>query len=382
MFHIVSRIVGVILTIFVVVRASILIYNLVFPTPTPPPETPVINPIHGKIPPLQIDPIGIKLASNYSTRLDLITTTLPAEPKVAAIYPIRKAPYGFLSSDRAQAIASSFELNTEPIQLSPTESVWTAPNVTLQVNDQSLNFRYLYNYVADPGVFKPGNFSTLQIVQQQAITLLAKHNLMPTPPGDLATGNQTIYFLKYQNGQLQPVSNISDAAAIRIDFNRSPVIITKDKQKYIYPYVSPRYLGNVTYLLLAAPIPQQIKIIDLNFTHWEYNAEEIGIYPLISSDTAWDRLQKQPNLFTIYTGNLSLGPLDRPTTALIQDITAKNVYLAYYDLDKYQPYLQPVWVFIGKATLVEGGQVDWVAYVPATDSNYLSGETPAPQSPK
>jgi hypothetical protein len=51
----------------------------------------------------------------------------------------------------------------------------------------------------------------------------------------------------------------------------------------------------------------------------------------------------------------------RPNQA---NITIKKMFLAYYDPDEYQPYLQPVYVFVGDN--------DFVGYVPAVEDALLS----------
>ena len=48
------------------------------------------------------------------------------------------------------------------------------------------------------------------------------------------------------------------------------------------------------------------------------------------------------------------------------------MYLAYYDQDEKQDYMQPVWVFQGDCTLDEPNEnIKYFAYVPAVKEPWL-----------
>ncbi len=380
MFKITSRIIGAALAIFIAARISFLVYNLIFPETPPPTPTPATNPIYGQLPALKLNRVKIKLASNYSTKLDLVTAQLPPQPEVAPVFPVLTRPYSFLSSDRAQAIAASFGLTEQPIKLNTVESVWTAPNVSLQINEQSLNFFYQFNYSADPAVFVTGNLVSQRSIINWSRELMMKHTLIENNqlPDGFTEENQKVYFLNYQNKQLQPVQKVSEANAARIDFERNDISFGNNS----YPLLPPKYLGSVTYILLSAPTQGSYKTLEFNFTQWRYAPEPTAIYPLISSSIAWDNLQRNPPIFTVYAGNLELGPMDRTTTTpTIQNLTAKKVFFAYMDIDTVQDFIQPIWVFVGKASLVQGGEIDWVAYVPAVHPDWVISSSTHDTSP-
>lgn len=125
-------------------------------------------------------------------------------------------------------------------------------------------------------------------------------------------------------------------------------------------------------MLLGTKDQSTIQPLEVSHTLWRYSAAEGGTYPILSSQKAWEMLQLAPQNYTVYVGNLSLGPMDRNTSVpTVSSITVKTVEYSYYNPKAEMDYIQPVWVFKGKAGLSVGGELDWVAYVPAIDLSYV-----------
>ena len=80
----------------------------------------------------------------------------------------------------------------------------------------------------------------------------------------------------------------------------------------------------------------------MNF--FEKSEEQFGVYPLKSGQEAWQELTDDKGLIVAGTRGQ-------------KNITIKKMFIAYLDPSIYQPYLQPVYVFLGES--------DFVAYVPA-----------------
>jgi len=76
----------------------------------------------------------------------------------------------------------------------------------------------------------------------------------------------------------------------------------------------------------------------------------VGIYPLKSGDLAWEELTKGKGIV-----------LSNPKEK--KEVVIKQMSLAYLDPDFYQPYLQPVYLFIGED--------NFSAFVPAVSFDYL-----------
>jgi hypothetical protein len=182
--------------------------------------------------------------------------------------------------------------------------------------------------------------------------------------------------LKYLNGKLQPVQSINEASAARIDFIRNPVSFTIADRNATFQFVSPSYVGSVAYTLLGiAEDRRNPRPIEVNHVLWRYDSAAGETYPMITSQIAWESIQQNPELFTVYVGNLEMGPMDRNiSTPVINSIRIKKVYFAYYNFEIEQDYVQPVWVFEGKAQLSTGGELDWVGYVPALEPRWIKNQ--------
>jgi len=347
-----------------------------YPTSQPSTPSPTATLLFGNLPQLEVKPRTISLPANFSVQLDLYRASLPASPGIANVYPILKAPYGFLSEDRAKELARTFGLSNEPIKLSTTENVWSRPNTTLKVNIQSLNFHYEYNYGADTRVFANSSFSGKPQVEDITTSMLTKHTMLSGFGDDLSQGIKSISFLSYKSGQLAPVSKLEEATAARVDIMREPVSYTVDNLNVTIPFVSPSYVGSLTYVIVVNTkleknntFPQAIEISN---THWKFQQDLASTYPIITSQSAWEEFQVSPQSYVVYVGNSKLGPEDFVGgTPEIQTFITRDSYLAYLDPEDESDFIQPVWVFTGEATLTSGGMLDWAAYVPAIDPAHL-----------
>lgn len=375
------RVGGITVGALLAIRIVFLIYDLTIRLPEPAIPPALIDCKYSPVPPLVLERVPINFPTNFSIILDLVRGDLPPEPAVANIYPVLKAPYGFLSQDRAKNLAETFDFTDEPIKISSTESLWRRVNETLRVNTQSLNYSFAYNYSADPSVFVAGRFTSQSQIQALAKVIFEQHSFFADkdPLNDLRTEDRDVEFpihmLRYQDQKLQPTRQILAAAAARVDFPRRNVTYTlSNGVAQDYSFVPPHYIDTNVNILMAGINAENAQLLEFNFTHWRYAPEQAATCPVISSTTAWELVQQDPALFTIYLGNLDLGPLDRLSSVpVVQKIDVKNVFLAFYDPTKEQDFIQPVWVFVGKGQIVQGGELDWIGYVPALHPDYLQG---------
>ena len=109
-------------------------------------------------------------------------------------------------------------------------------------------------------------------------------------------------------------------------------------------YNSPHYV-------IFAPTDSQEVVIRAQVKLYDRSADQIGTYPLRSSEQAFADLKGGKGL---------LISAAQPNG----EIKIKKVFLAYYDPDIYQEYMQPVYVFLGENK--------FVAYVPAVTDEYLA----------
>ena len=96
------------------------------------------------------------------------------------------------------------------------------------------------------------------------------------------------------------------------------------------------------------------KVVSAQVKFFETSPTQIGVYPLISGQKAYE-------LLLAGKGVLISGSLDK------KNISIKSMTLGYFDPDIYQDYFQPIYVFTGDN--------DFVSYVPAVSERWLIDES-------
>ena len=159
---------------------------------------------------------------------------------------------------------------------------------------------------------------------------------------DLATGSAEIVYLKFTPPNLTPAVSLSEADFVRINLFRSDL----DGLKVLPP--NPK--NSMISFLFSGLRTLGKRIIEINYTYYPIETETFATYPLKITQTAWQELQGGSG----YIANLGEN----------QDgqITVRNVYLAYFDSDQPQNFLQPIFVFEGDR--------NFVGYVSAIDSKW------------
>ena len=147
--------------------------------------------------------------------------------------------------------------------------------------------------------------------------------------------------LNPETSEIVPLQTPESANIVEVDFflpdrNGIPVVTSSY-------YNSPNYVMYLINNSLQTVIKAQIRYFDRS-------QDQVGLYPLRTAQQAWDDLQK---------GNGSVVS----SQAQEGEIKIQKVFLAYYESEKYQEYIQPVYVFLGSN--------EWVAYVSAVSEAYL-----------
>jgi hypothetical protein len=93
------------------------------------------------------------------------------------------------------------------------------------------------------------------------------------------------------------------------------------------------------------------KILEMQYVFWPIAFDDFATYPLRSGAIAWQDLQ-DGYASIILNGN------NKDDT-----IKIRQIYLAYYDSEEPQNYLQPIFVF--------EGDNNFVAYLPAITEDWL-----------
>ena len=183
------------------------------------------------------------------------------------------------------------------------------------------------------------NLPTNQQAAQEAKNFLVSNGLLAE---DLANGTAEFEYLRFSTPELIPVSSLSEADFIRVNLFRANL----DDLRILPP--NPKK-SLISFLFSGSRTPGK-RIIEINYTYFPLEKEIFATYPLKPITQAWGELQ-QGQGFIANLGQNENG-----------QVTIRKVYLAYYDSETLQHYLQPIYVF-------EGDRNFW-GYVPAIDPKW------------
>ncbi len=168
-------------------------------------------------------------------------------------------------------------------------------------------------------------------------------------PADFARSKPTIIYYTYNPESTElTISDIPDATTnmVEVDFFRPEIEALPSNLST----VTSKFPNSQNYVAMVFK-DGDTKIVKAQVKYFETSEEQIGIYPLKTGDAAWEQL-------TTGKGCVVSGAPD------ITQVTIRKMFLAYYDPEDYQPYLQPVYVFIGSD--------NFVGYVPAVKDSLLT----------
>lgn len=92
-------------------------------------------------------------------------------------------------------------------------------------------------------------------------------------------------------------------------------------------------------------------VIKSQVNYFKKSEEIYGIYPIRSGNSAWSLLNSGAGYVVSYTPDAT-------------PVHITKMFLGYLDLESYEEYFQPVYVFLGDH--------NYVGYVPAVADNYFT----------
>lgn len=319
------------------------ILNSLFSREEPPPPPPDVR--FNKLPKPNF-PESFKSSSGLQFSLENVSGSPPETSPSGKVYRMPKKLPSFLAPDNAKKLAQKLGFLEEP-EINSVYYFFRSsedPLYTLQIDSVNLNYQLKYNYSENPEIFTSGQITSDDIVENEVKTFLQSY----APIDDsLLKGNRTLDYLKFNSAekQLTGSTSLSNSQAVRLNLFREDI----DNLKV----VTPNFFQSFNYVMFAPTNNSNLKnILEVVYTFWPIAVNDFATYPLISAAQAYEFLT---------SGSATVANIGFNSDATF--IIIRNIYLAYYDTEEPQQYLQPVFVF--------EGDNNFVAYYPAISSEYL-----------
>lgn len=298
----------------------------------------------------QIKPLVLKKEATTSAGFSFTLDTIEGQPITATatakvvLFPPAKFQFDYLPKVYLMAKTLGFDTEVVKHKLVNNEAIFQDSKQKLSIDINTYNFRYDYDFRKDTDLVNGAETPDQEAAQNTAINFLKSIDRYPQ---DLAMGKTNPVFMYYdkESSTAGIIDSPQESNMIEIDFYRPDVAQ--------YPAVSPSYFNSQNYVMLM-PNQSGAKVISAQVRFFETSTTQIGVYPLISGQRAYEKL---------LAGN---GILVSEGSGK-KNITIKKMFLGYFDPDVYQDYYQPVYVFLGDD--------NFVSYVPAVSEKYLIDET-------
>jgi len=322
-----------------VVRASIKYWDKLHPAPPPAP-----NVAFGKLPVIQFGKSSEIVPTNLQFQLQTIDGNLPNLDNQAKVYAITTLGSKFFDEEKTRQKANLLGFPLESEKINPTQFLFINPQTKakLQIDTINNNFEIYFPYQEDHSFV---NFPSLNQAQglNELKSLLSRVQLWPNDIDETKTQST---FLKYQLAEEKfiAVSSLSEAQLIQINLFRA-------NQNGLPILHSHPDKANISFIISQNSEPGK-KIIKGRYIHFPINYDHLATYPLKLSNVAWEELKTGK----AYIANLGNNPEQKP-------IVIRKIYLAYFDPDTDQDFLQPIFVF--------EGDNQFLAYLSAIDPAWV-----------
>lgn len=293
-----------------------------------------------------LEPIGFSHSIEYPADFTLTIDNIEGRPIDIAsegevfFIPPKRTRFGYQQTVALMAKAVGINTEVYDYTLDGTTAIYKEPLRTLNIDITTYNFSFELDYKRIPTLFSNTYTPNEVTIKEEAKAFLRKMNKF-TP--DLAQGSQHIIYLRYEpaTDEFIEVKAPEEANVVEVDFFTPDI---KD-----WPVVSPKYFNSHTYVTLVFNNEQKV-VIKSHVKLFDRDTSKPGTYPLKTGAQAWDELTQRKGVI--------VSPSKSGT-----DIVVREMFIGYYWADTYQPYLQPVYVFLG-----DNG---FAAYVPAVQNTYV-----------
>lgn len=302
------------------------------PAPPPPPTV-----AFGKLPALQFPQKTNPPKINFV--LEMIEGKTPLASPSGTVYFIAKPAANLLGLTRTTNLASRLNFKGEPQQLNPQTYRWqdlSSPFRFFEFDIITNNFKLTYDYALDLAVFNEKSLPDKEKAVSEAKTFLQNLGLT-----SLINSPTFVSFWQLSGNSLIKTTSLSTTDAVRVDLGREDINDLK--------VFSSAYPNELTHFLFSGNTDTQKRILETVYVYWPIDFLQSATYPLKTSQQAFEELKNGAGFVVNFTES--------------EKTIIRQIYLAYFYPDTYQPYLQPIFVFEGDG--------NFLAFVPAISPSWV-----------
>lgn len=317
--------------------------------------TPILHPLFGQIShPTLSEAVPSSRFSDYALdTFDGLTVSATASGNV---YFLPQGKSNLTYRSRAFSMAQTIGFDTEKATYKDNrekeEVIFKDGKQTLIIDTRDFNFSYESKLTNKDPMLATKGLPQEENIIAKAVSFLESLNKYPT---ELAQGVPTVLYIQYDTvkKELAMVENPEDANMAEVDFRRPDELLGEES----VPVVSPNYFNTQNYVVMifSPDDVNKFKIVRARVNFFPKSEDQIGIYPLKDGAQAFKDLQEGRGYIVSF-------PHDDA-----ERIYIKNMFVGYLNPEGYEPYLQPIYVFLGRD--------NFVAYVPAITDSFLTEPT-------
>lgn len=300
-----------------------------------------LNPVFNEMKPLEI--VDASSSANHTYIMDTVEGEPVTATEAARVFflPQSKFRFGYQEKIALMAKNLGFDPSVKYNLVGKTEAEYTDTRKTLRVDINNFNFKFDTNIQNSPELFTNNSFPDKDEAQNRAVDFLKSNDRYPA---DLAQGRMNVIFLQYDktSSRTAVLQDNQGANMVEVDFYRADIDT--------FPIVSPHYFNSQNYVTMVYN-SGIYTVVSAQVRFFERSLEEVGLYPVMDGKAAFEKLA---------TGS---GYIISGANIQKNEIAIKRMFLGYYDTDKYQQHMMPVYVFLGDE--------NFVAYVPAITDRWI-----------
>ena len=324
--------------------------DTVFPPKLPPPEV-----AFSKLPVLDIPQLPFKEGSSPEYVVDTKTGRLPADiPDRAKVYKIILPSPTHLAGERATTLADELGFSEEPKKLSSSEYFWekAEDGKTLEINIITGQLS-LKTDLRKLRLLQKGSPPSKATAIEQASRFLSKLGLLGE---DYSSGRKEATYLKIEGVSLVKTEDLAGAQLVRVDFFR-------DVEEQ--PITTPKpHEGLISVILGKDKVPF------VSYSFWPLDPLQSTTYPIKTPEQVWGEVEAgQAKMVSLVPQGGD--PFASYEPRAPETIFVRQISLGYFDSEKIQGYLQPVYILEGQGLTKDKQQLNYTAYIPAVSYDWV-----------